>query len=120
MAHFAELDANNVVLRVIVVHNNELLNDSGVEVEAKGVAFCQSLLGGTWVQTSYTKSIRKNFAGAGFTYDQSRDAFIPLKLFASWSLNEETCCWVSPVPMPEGSNPYYWDEDKQVWVEETQ
>jgi len=93
MAHFAQLDESNIVTQVIVVHNNELL-DNGVESEAKGVAFCQSLLGGNWVQTSYNGNIRKNFAGIGFTYDQTRDAFIPPKPEeGNWVLNEDTCLW---------------------------
>lgn len=93
MAHFAQLDESNIVTQVIVVHNNELL-DNGVESEAKGVAFCQSLLGGNWVQTSYNSNIRKNFAGIGFTYDQTRDAFIPPKPEeGNWVLNEDTCLW---------------------------
>ncbi len=93
MAHFAQLDESNIVTQVIVVHNNELL-DNGVESEAKGVAFCQSLLGGNWVQTSYNGNIRKNYAGVGFTYDQTRDAFIPPKPEeGNWVLNEDTCIW---------------------------
>ena len=93
MAHFAELDATNTVTQVIVVHNNELL-DNGVESEAKGIAFCQSLFGGNWVQTSYNASIRKNFAGIGYTYDPVRDAFIPPKPeIGEWILNEDTCKW---------------------------
>ena len=93
MAHFAELDATNTVTQVIVVHNNELL-DNGVESEAKGVAFCQSLFGGNWVQTSYNASIRKNYAGIGCTYDPVRDAFIPPKPEeGEWVLNEDTCIW---------------------------
>ena len=93
MAHFAQLDESNIVTQVIVVHNNELL-DNGVESEAKGVAFCQSLLGGNWVQTSYNGNIRKNFAGIGYTYDQTRDAFIPSKPEeGNWVLNEDTCIW---------------------------
>lgn len=92
MAHFAELDENNVVKQVIVVNNNELL-DNGVESEAKGIAFCQSLFGGIWVQTSYNGNIRKNYAGIGFTYDSIRDAFIPPKPEGDWVLNEETCLW---------------------------
>ena len=93
MAHFAELDATNTVTQVIVVHNNELL-DNGVESEAKGIAFCQSLFGGNWVQTSYNASIRKNFAGIGYTYDEVRDAFIPPKPeIGEWILNEDTCKW---------------------------
>lgn len=93
MAHFAELDATNTVTQVIVVHNNELL-DNGVESEAKGIAFCQSLFGGNWVQTSYNASIRKNYAGIGCTYDPVRDAFIPPKPEeGNWVLNEDTCIW---------------------------
>jgi hypothetical protein len=93
MAHFAQLDESNIVTQVIVVHNNELL-DNGVESEAKGVAFCQSLLGGNWIQTSYNGNIRKNYAGIGYTYDQTRDAFIPPKPEeGEWILNEDTCLW---------------------------
>ena len=93
MAHFAELDATNTVTQVIVVHNNELL-DNGVESEAKGIAFCQSLFGGNWVQTSYNASIRKNYAGIGCIYDPVRDAFIPPKPEeGNWVLNEDTCRW---------------------------
>lgn len=93
MAHFAELDDQNIVLRVIVVHNNELL-DNSVESEAKGIAFCKALFGGNWKQTSYNANIRKNYAGIGFTYDSARDAFIPPKPGDSWVLNEDTCQWV--------------------------
>ena len=93
MAHFAQLDESNIVTQVIVVHNNELL-DNGVESEAKGVAFCQSLLGGNWIQTSYNNNIRKNFAGIGYTYDIARDAFIaPQPIEGNWVFNEETCRW---------------------------
>jgi hypothetical protein len=77
MAHFAELDKNNVVLRVIVVHNNELIDADGVEQEALGQVFCTSLLGGNWKQTSYNGTIRKNYAGAGFIYDPVLDEFNP-------------------------------------------
>ena len=93
MAHFAEIDPQGIVLRVIVVHNNELL-DNGVESEAKGIAFCQSLFGGNWVQTSYNGNIRKNYAGVGFTYDRQRDAFIPPRPGDLWMLDETTCRWV--------------------------
>jgi hypothetical protein len=93
MAHFAQLDENNVVTQVIVVHNNELLVD-GVQQEAKGIEFCQNLLGGTWIQTSYNGNIRKNFAGIGFTYDAQRDAFIePQPQSEGWLLDEATCTW---------------------------
>lgn len=115
MAHFAEIDETNTVLQVIVVHNNELLED-GVESEAKGIAFCQSLFGGNWVQTSYNGNIRKNYAGIGFTYDADRDAFIPPKPFDSWILNEDTCLWEAPVPYPSDGSIYSWDEENQEWV----
>lgn len=97
MAHFAELDENNIVLRVVVVHNNELLDDMGLsESEQKGIDFCVSLFGGRWIQTSYNGKIRKNFAGEGFTYDQRRDAFIPPQPGPEWVLDEATCQWVKP------------------------
>jgi hypothetical protein len=76
MAHFAELDANNVVLRVIVVGNPDTADANGVEKEYIGAAFCERLLGGTWKQTSYNGNIRKNYAGIGYTYDAGLDAFI--------------------------------------------
>ena len=116
MAHFAQLDENNVVLQVIVVHNNDCLDANGNESEAIGVAFCQSLLGGNWKQTSYNGNMRKNYAGIGYTYDAGRDAFIPSKPFASWVLNEDTCTWNSPVPYPTDSNRYSWDEATTSWI----
>ena len=99
MAHFAELDENNIVKQVIVVHNNELLDENGNESEAKGIAFCQLLLGGNWIQTSYNKSFRKNYAGIGYIYDPVRDAFVPPKPTTElpptkeWVFDEETCLW---------------------------
>ena len=116
MAHFAQLDDQNTVLQVIVVHNNELL-DNGVESEAKGIAFCQSLFPNTrWAQTSYNGNIRKNYAGIGFTYDSARDAFIPPKPYPSWVLDEATCHWEAPVPYPTDGERYVWDEATQTWV----
>lgn len=91
MAHFARLE-NNTVTEVIVIHNNELLVD-GVESEAKGIEFCQSLFGGDWKQTSYNGTIRKNYAGIGYTYDESRDAFIAPKCHDEAILDEATCQW---------------------------
>lgn len=101
MAHFAQIDENNIVKQVIVVHNNEIL-DNGIESETKGIAFCQSLFGGIWKQTSYNGNIRKNYAGIGYSYDPIRDAFIPPKpedfidengQSFTFVLNEETCLW---------------------------
>lgn len=114
MAHFAELDKDNVVLRVIVVHNNDCLDESGNESEAVGIAFCQSLFGGNWKQTSYNANFRKNYAGAGFTYDPVRDAFIRPQTFPSWTL-DENCNWQPPTPMPDDGKMYYWDEPTVSW-----
>lgn len=119
MAHFAEIDESGVVLRVIVVHNNELLDENGVEQEAKGADFCRGLFGGTWVQTSYNGNMRKNFAGIGFTYDRDRDAFIPPKPFASWVMDETTCRWTAPVAAPDDGKLYRWDEETTSWIEVT-
>ena len=97
MAHFAEIDETNTVTQVIVVHNNELLQD-GVESEAKGIAFCHSLFGGNWVQTSYNRNFRKNYAGIGYSYDAVRDAFIPPEpTEGEWVLDEDTCQWIEVV-----------------------
>lgn len=117
MAHFAELDSNNVVLRVIVVGDKDTADVNGNEVESIGVSFCQKLLGGNWKQTSYNGNKRKNYAGAGFTYDAAIDAFVPPKPYPSWVLNNETAQWVAPVPMPTDGKKYTWDEATQSWVE---
>ena len=115
MAHFAELDENNVVLQVIVVHNNELKGANGVEYENKGVEFCSSLFGNTnWVQTSYNNNIRKQFAGVGFTYDDVNDIFVAPQPYPSWSLDDNSD-WQAPTPMPEDDNMYSWNEDTQSW-----
>jgi len=118
MAHFAQLDNNNIVMQVIVVHNNELLED-GIEIEEKGIDFCKSLFGSDtyWKQTSYNGNFRKNYAGIGFSYDFQRDAFIPPQPFPSWILDENTCRWQSPIPYPDDGKIYYWDESQQTWVE---
>lgn len=98
MAHFAELDENNIVLRVIVVSNEMLLED-GQESEAKGIAFCKQLFGEDtiWMQTSYNGNKRKNYAGIDFVYDQNRDAFIPPQPEGDgWILDEASCNWRNP------------------------
>lgn len=117
MAHFAELDANNVVLRVIVVGNTDTSDADGVEKEHIGAAFCERLFGGTWKKTSYNGNIRKNYAGIGYTYDAQRDAFIPPQPFPSWVLVEDTCQWAAPVAMPTDGKMYSWDEPTTSWVE---
>lgn len=98
MAHFAELDANNVVLRVVVIDNKDTRDAAGVEKEHIGAAFCEKLFGGRWVQTSYNGNKRKNYAGAGYTYDAARDAFVPPQPGSDWTLDENTCQWVNPNP----------------------
>ena len=114
MAHFAELDENNTVLQVIVVHNNELL-DGEIESEAKGVEFCSTLFGHTnWVQTSYNHNIRKQFAAAGYTYDSDSDVFVAPQPYPSWSL-DDNFDWQAPTPMPEDDNLYNWNEETQNW-----
>lgn len=121
MAHFAELGENNVVLQVIVVDNKDIKDTFGVEQEEIGIAFCRNLLGGTWKQTSYNASFRKNYAGIGFTYDSVRDAFVPPRPFPSWVLIEETCQWEAPIPKPDDvdfPNRYYrWQEETLSWIE---
>ena len=117
MAHFCELDGNNVVTRVIVVANKDTADANGNEVESIGVAFCQRLFGGNWKQTSYNGNIRKNYAGIGYVYDATIDAFVPPKPFPSWVLNTNTAQWQAPVPMPSDGAMYSWDEATQSWVE---
>lgn len=117
MAHFAEVDENNIVLRVIVA-DQEIINTGLFGDPSR------------WIQTSYNTyggkhllggtPLRKNYAGVGYTYDPVRDAFIPIKEFPSWTLDEETCTWVPPIPRPEdptGKYFYQWDEEQQKWWE---
>lgn len=116
MAHFAELDNNNVVLRVIVIDNKDTSDANGVEKEHIGAAYCERLFGGNWKQTSYNGSIRKRYAGIGFTYNSTLDAFVPPKPFASWTFNETSADWDPPVPYPTDGEMYLWDEKKKTWV----
>lgn len=116
MAHFAELDANNVVLRVIVVGNKDTADAHGVEKEHIGAAFCERLFGGTWRQTSYNGNIRKNYAGIGYTYHADIDAFVAPKPFPSWVLNEDAKL-EAPVPIPTDDKHYRWDEPTLSWIE---
>ena len=115
MAHFAELDNDNIVLRVIVVGNNDCLKD-GIEDETTGIIFCENLLGGTWVQTSYNNKIRKHYAGIGYTFDKDKDAFIPKKPYPSWGLDVD-CNWKAPIEMPKDKM-CTWDEDNLKWIAE--
>lgn len=113
MSHFAKVE-NGVVTQVIVAEQDVI--DSG-------------LFGTGWVQTSYNTHggqhpeglpLRKNYAGIGYSYDATRDAFIPPKPFNSWVLNETTCLWDAPVAYPDDGKRYKWDEDTTSWVEVTQ
>lgn len=117
MAHFAELDNNNIVLRVLVVGNDNCLDDNNNESESVGITFLQNLYGSdtVWKQTSYNGNMRKNYAGIGYTYDQTRDAFIASKPFSSWVLNETTCCWEAPIAYPTDGEMYQWNETDQQW-----
>ena len=127
MAHFAKLNQENIVIAVNIVHNNELLVD-GVESEQKGIDFLNTLhkTNDVWKQTSYnTKGgvhklgetpLRKNYAGTGYTYDETRDAFISPQSYPSWTLNEDTCLWEAPVAYPDDDKNYYWNEETTSWI----
>jgi hypothetical protein len=108
MANWAELDNNNIVLRVTVGDNNE---------PDEGYQWLIDNLGGTWIKTSYNGNIRKNYAGVGYSYDATRDAFIPPKPFDSWTLNEDTCHWDAPTPYPTDGKKWSWDELTLSWIE---
>ena len=113
MAHFCKIDDNNIVKQVVVVSNDVATS------EQAGIDFLKNLFGSqfNWKQTSYNGSFRKNYAGIGYTYDESRDAFIPQKPFPSWILDEDTCNWKAPTPYPNDGKRYDWFEDTQSWQE---
>tara|TARA_R100001510_G_C7605702_1_gene170936 strand:+ start:51 stop:434 length:384 start_codon:yes stop_codon:yes gene_type:complete len=117
MAHFCKLGVGNLVLEVHVVNNEVITDNDGNEQEKLGVDFLNNLYGtrDVWKQTSYNGNFRKNFAGKGYSYDQERDAFIPPKPYSSWTLNESTCRWDSPVAYPTDGNVYRWNETNQTW-----
>ena len=119
MAHFAQIDENGIVLRVIVVNNEDCKDAHGVEKEVYGELFCKTLFGAEtkWVQTSYHGHIRKNFAGIGYKFDPALDGFVPPQPYPSWRLNEEKCLWAAPAPMPTDGKMYNWDEPTTSWVE---
>lgn len=116
MAHFAELDANNVVIRVVVVGTRDNSTADGVEKENIGQAFCERLFGGRWLQTSYNNKIRKRYAGIGYTYDETLDAFIAPQPYPSWTLDNTTADWVPPTPYPDDGKLYTWDESTKSWL----
>jgi hypothetical protein len=111
MAHFAKLGTGNIVEQVIVISNDV------ATTEQAGIDFINKLYNtrDVWKQTSHNGNIRKNYAGIGYQYDQSRDAFIPPKHFNSWVLNEDTCQWEAPVAYPQDDNEYKWNESTLSW-----
>jgi hypothetical protein len=120
MAYFAKLGTGNIVENVISINNSVITDVNGVEQEQLGVDFINKLYNtrDVWKQTSYNNNIRKNYAGIGYQYDQTRDAFIPPKPFNSWVLNEQTCNWESPIPIPSDASfekRYQWNETTQNW-----
>lgn len=125
MAHFAELDQNNIVTAVVVIDNVQITDVNGIESEELGIAFCRRLFGvnTNWKQTSYNGNIRFRYAGIGYTYDPTLDAFITPKPYPSWILDPATADWKAPIPMPEltpeeieAGYYYTWDEANQNWV----
>lgn len=120
MAHFAQINEEGIVQRVIVVSDSDTADSNGNEVESIGAEFCKELLGGEWIQTSYNNNMRVRFAGIGCFYDMARNAFIRIKPYPSWELDESSVDWVPPVPMPTGGNGefYSWDEESLSWVEQ--
>jgi hypothetical protein len=121
MAHFAKLGTGNIIETVISINNSVITDNNGVEQEQLGVDFINKLYNtrDVWKQTSYNNNFRKNYAGIGYSYDQTRDAFIPKKPFNSWILNEDTCQWNAPVAMPttelEENQYYSWNESIINW-----
>jgi hypothetical protein len=117
MAYFAKLGTGNIVEQVISINNAVITDANGVEQEQLGIDFINKLYNtrDVWKQTSYNNNIRKNYAGIGYQYDQTRDAFIPPKPFNSWILNEDTCRWEAPVAMPQDDNRYAWNESTLSW-----
>jgi len=126
MASFAKIGLNNKVIEVLSVNNEVLKDADGIEQENIGIDFLTKLTGwAIWKQTSYNTHggvhdnsgtpFRKNHAGIGYTYDETRNAFIPPKPFNSWILNEDTCLWESPVAKPNDENMYFWNESTLTW-----
>jgi hypothetical protein len=121
MAYFAKLGTGNIIEQVISINNSVITDSNGVEQEQLGVDFINKLYNtrDVWKQTSYNRTFRKNYAGIGYQYDQTRDAFIPPKPFNSWILNEDTCNWNAPVAIPttklEDNQDYSWNESIVNW-----
>jgi hypothetical protein len=113
MAHFAKLGIGNIVEQVVVVSNDIAIT------EQAGIEFLRNLYkdsNAQWIQTSYNRNFRKNFAGVGSFYDMYKDVFINIKPYNSWVLNEKTCEWEAPIPMPTDGQRYTWDESTKNWI----
>ncbi len=126
MASFAKIGLNSKVIEVLSVHNDVLKDAGGIEQEVLGIDFLTKLTGWSiWKQTSYNTiggvhkldgtPFRKNHAGIGYTYDEDKDAFIPKQPYPSWTLNEDTCNWESPVAYPDDGKKYNWNEETTSW-----
>jgi hypothetical protein len=115
MAHFAEIDENGRVLRVIVVADSDCGGGVYPQSDPLGAAFCARLLGGTWKQTSYNSNFRQRYAGAGYRFDEELDAFIAPQPYPSWTL-DRVGEWQPPVPMPTDGGAWVWDEASGSWV----
>ena len=116
MAHFAQLDENNIVQQVIVISNDDCGGGEFPDSEEPGQKFISDLgLEGVWKQTSYNSNFRKHYAGIGYSYDEENDIFIAPQPFPSWSL-DENFDWKPPIPMPE-DGVYFWNEEAGNWEE---
>ena len=116
MAHFAQIADDGTVLTVTVISNEVLTDEDGVEQEQLGKDLCQSLFGGTWVQTSYNNNFRKRFAFIGGAYDSVNNVFLFPQPFPSWTLDGEYE-WQPPTPYPSDGKAYLWSEESKSWVE---
>jgi hypothetical protein len=121
MAHFAQLNENNVVIYVTPMSNTLITDEDGKEQESLGIEFLKNQFGEdtTWVQTSYNNNFRSRYAGIGYIYNENLNAFIPPQPFPSWTLDQNTLDWTPPVEMPErveGDPLYQWNEDLQQWT----
>jgi len=119
MAHFAELDENNVVQRIVVVSNDDVLDENGNESEDAGINFLENLFGHRkWAQTSYNSNFRYHYAQIGGTYHPDLDGFSEQQPYPSWILNNETLEWESPIPLPEIEPEHIpiWDEENGEWI----
>jgi len=121
MAHFSKLGTGNIIETVISINNSVITDSNGIEQEQLGVDFINNLYGTNdiWKQTSYNGNFRKNFAGIGYTYDETRNAFISPKPYNSWILNESTCRWEAPVAYPTDGQRYTWNEETLNWILQT-